>query len=348
MSCVCCNGTGMLEVYGTCPLCDGNGSCLAAARDNTPQLSLEDSSAAIVQELMTRDPELVEGMDPSLHYLAPRVPKPTWNALGDLVAERERNSSGSTGGERWISLRLDGSGFSRTVKVMRHKGILESEGFSEVFASCMQASLRALMEHVHARIGYTQSDEMCVFIPPANVVRGEQQPHMRNGRVTKLTTLASSFVTAHFIMQLATRCQKSGVGLEDLSTILPHFDCRLGQYSSWEEARSLLIWRAYDCSVNGVSDAVYHSKGTSDRKEAMKLGRKEKTAWLWKNGFLPLPRHQAYGSVFVKVKRAVDGHNPKLGTTVKTLRGVIERVDGPILELVRTGKLFPVDDELLA
>merc|ERR1712070_354263 len=155
------------------------------------------------------------------------------------------------------------------------------------------------MEHFHASIGYTQSDEMIVFIPPTNVIRGEQQPHMRNGRGTKLTTLAASVVTAHFIMQLGRHCEANGVGLEDLANILPHFDCRLGQYTSWEEARALLMWRAYDCSVNGVSDAVYQIKGAS--KHVMGLGKREKIEWLWKEGRLPLPRHQAYGTVLVRV-----------------------------------------------
>ena len=45
--------------------------------------------------------------------------------------------------------------------------------------------------------------------------------------------------------------------LAELAEIAPHFDCRVGSYASWEEARALLLWRAYDCSVNGVSDAVY-------------------------------------------------------------------------------------------
>merc|ERR1712054_632531 len=98
-------------------------------------------------------------------------------------------------------------------------------------------------------------------------------------------SLAASFVTAHFIMQLATHCQRHGTGLDDLSHILPHFDCRLGHYSSWEEAQSLLIWRAYDCSVNGVSDAVYHTPGSGQKVQA--LGRQEKVKWLWENGLLP-------------------------------------------------------------
>lgn len=289
-------------------------------------------------------PTLVDGVDPSLHYLAPHMPKVEWNALGDLVTGREKTSSGSISGERWVSLRLDGSGFSKTVRMMRNKGILEKEGFSAFFASCMCSSMEALMEHFHARLGYTQSDEMIVFIAPTNVVRGERQPHQRNGRVTKLTSLAASLVTAHFIMQLARRCQENGVGLEDLSHILPHFDCRVGHYASWEEAQALLLCRAYDCSVNGVSDAVYQTPGSG--KQIQGLGRQEKVAWLSQQGLLPLPRHQAYGTVKVRVKRLQDGYNPKLGRDVKSLRGKIEQVDGPVLELVRTDSLFPVDDVL--
>merc|ERR1719393_61945 len=92
-------------------------------------------------------PTLVDGVDPSLHYLAPHMPKVEWNALGDLVTDREKTSSGSISGERWVSLRLDGSGFSRTVRMMRNKGILEKDGFSPLFASCMCSSMEALMEH---------------------------------------------------------------------------------------------------------------------------------------------------------------------------------------------------------
>merc|ERR1711988_2007293 len=109
-------------------------------------------------------------------------------------------------------------------------------------------------------------------------------------------------------------------------------------------ARGLLMWRAYDCSVNGVSDAVYHMKGSG--KAVQDLGKREKIEWLWQQGRLPLPRHQAYGTVKVRVKRIIEGYNPKLDTTVQSLRGVIEQVDGPVLELIRTDSLFPTDDEV--
>jgi len=41
----------------------------------------------------------------------------------------------------------------------------------------------------------------------------------------------------------------------------------------------------------------------------------------------------------------IEGYNPKLDKNVKTLRGIIEQVDGPVLELVRTDSLFPADDD---
>lgn len=308
--------------------------------------SIYESSEEILSHLKRYQPAVVKGVDPSLHYLPPHVPKVKWSALGDLISAREKGSSGNVPGDRWISLRLDGSNFSNTVRAMRRKGILEETGYSQTFASCMQSSLKALMEHFHCHLGYTQSDEMIVYIPPTNVVRGEQQVHVRGGRVTKLTTLAASYVTAHFIMQLSKHCLRRGVDLDDLSHLLPHFDCRLGHYESWEEARALLLWRAFDCSVNGVSDAVYQTKGSA--KQIQERGKLEKVAWLNEQGLLPLPTHQAYGTVYVRVKRVVDGYNPKLGTQTKSLRGVIEQVEGPVLELARTDSLIPVDDALSA
>ena len=310
----------------------------AAATATSSQASVDVAAASehVIAHLKRFDPELVDGMDPSLHYLAPHLPKVRWAALGDLIAAREKSAAHRIDGSRWMSLRLDGCGFSKAVRLMRSKGILEA-GFSETFACAMQSCLNALMEHFNGVVGYTQSDEMTVLIPPASVVRGMQQQHLRSGRVTKTATLAAGFATAHFMMALSKRCQQSGIGLDGLAQVLPHFDCRVGEWRSWEEARALLIWRAYDCSVNGVSDAVYHIPGSG--KQIQSLGKREKVEWLWRNGHLPLPKHQAYGATIVKVKRQVEGFNPKTGEAVQCVRGVFERLEGPLLELLRTGAL---------
>ena len=64
------------------------------------------------------------------------------------------------------------------------------------------------MEKFNAKLGYTQSDEMTILIAPTSIVRGEQMPHTRNGRVTKLTTLAAGYLTSTWVLELANLCHK--------------------------------------------------------------------------------------------------------------------------------------------
>ena len=63
---------------------------------------------------------------------------------------------------------------------------------------------------------------------------------------------------------------------------------------------------------------------------------------------LPLPPHQAYGTLLAKVKRRVEGKDPRQpdAPSVATLRSRIEAVPGPVLELAIRDALFPADDVL--
>jgi tRNA(His) 5'-end guanylyltransferase len=322
-----------------------------------------------------------------------------WTALGDLVTARERDSGMCVPGDRWMSLRLDGCGFSKAVKKLRRLGLLAPRGFSRRFAAAMQGCLRDLMAHTNACVGYTQSDELIVFVPPTSVVKGVRMPHSRNGRVHKLATLAAGLVTSSFVVQLALWCaegsteapvepspplakggcsvagdgddndnndddhdEDEALGCDDdvyprtpavsiaevlgnLASVLPHFDCRVGAYGSWAEARALLLWRAHDCSVNGVSDAVYHAHGAvpGGSKAAQRGNTGAKVKWLHDvAGLLPLPAHQAHGTLLVRRRRLVAGVNrdPRRVTSSEgggggadflVERGVTEVVGGPVL-----------------
>merc|ERR1712032_556040 len=200
----------------------------------------------------------------------------------------------------------------------------------------MQNCLRQIMETFHSVVGFTHSDEMIIFIKPTNIVRGERQPHFRDGRVQKIATLAASLAASKFFAELVQLCVKENQDFGGLAEVLPHFDCRMGHYESWEEARGLLMWRAYDCSVNGVADAVCCTnliKGSS--KTVKNMSKVAKAEWLWKHDLLPLPKHQAYGHLLVRVFREVQGHNPKTESSVTRTRHVIEHLEGPVLELFR-------------
>eukprot|EP00933_Yihiella_yeosuensis_P008534 TRINITY_DN114032_c0_g1_i1.p1 TRINITY_DN114032_c0_g1~~TRINITY_DN114032_c0_g1_i1.p1 ORF type:complete len:359 (-),score=54.36 TRINITY_DN114032_c0_g1_i1:167-1243(-) len=315
--------------------------------------SLELASDEVVELLKSRQPVRVEGLPSSAHWLPPHIPKTsgekstgsvTWTELGDLVvrAEKDLPPSGSVSGDRWISLRLDGTGFSKVVKRLRRHGVLESHGFSTDFATIMQSVCQHLLDEFHAKIGYTQSDEITLIIAPASVIRGEQQPHLRSGRVIKLCSVAAASATAFFNMKIAKLCLDKG--LEPGDYILSHFDCRLGHFSSWEEARAILLWRAYDCSVNGVSDCVHHAKGSGQKVTAMDT--KSKLLWLYNQNLLPLPNHQACGSYYVKVRRVIQGTNPKTGEVVSSSRSKTEKLEGHVLQLAREERMIPNGDEL--
>jgi hypothetical protein len=125
-----------------------------------------------------------------------------------------------------------------------------------------------------------------------------------------------------------------------LGHITPHFDCRLGSWATWEDARALLLWRAYDCAINGVSDAVHHAKGAPGRKEAVTQCVPFKLAWLHERGMLPLPEHQAHGTALVRVRRERDGVNPVTGEVVRVVRRVIDPAPpGSLLRLLLEGRL---------
>lgn len=284
----------------------------------------------------------VVGLTDDHHRLAPFVPKQIWTDLGDAVRAQEQPAVVSIPGDKWISLRLDGTGFSKAVRVLRRSGALESHGFSARFASIMQECCQALMKTVSGDFGYTQSDEMTILIPPASVVRGEQQPHNYNGRVMKLCSQSAAQVSALFNFRIQELLLNAGKPMD--RTLLVKFDCRVGTFDSKEDAISLILWRAYDCGVNGVADAVYHSN-IAGRKKVVQAPTPERLKWLLEHNLLPLPAHQAYGTLYAKAKRLFQGVDPRSGESKTCLRRRIEAFPGPVLIRYLDGTLFPKDDE---
>lgn len=83
--------------------------------------TVSDLSNDILRRLKMYSPVEIDGVDPNLHYLSPHIPREVWRALGDHVAAREKEvvPTGCIPGDRWITLRLDGSNFSKVVRQLR-------------------------------------------------------------------------------------------------------------------------------------------------------------------------------------------------------------------------------------
>ena len=310
-----------------------------------PTSSLRTIAERTVQLLKERQPSKIDGVRPELHPLPPFIHKAHWTDLGDAIVEAERQTKVAIPGHQWISLRCDGTGFSKLTKRLKRAKILE-QGYSTTFGNIMVKCCRALMTKFNAKCGYTQSDEITVLIAPTSIVRGEQQPHIYSGRVQKLVSLASSIVTAQFNHEIANLCGKSALEDIDQVGLIATFDCRLGAYDTQEEATGILLWRGYDCGVNGVSDAVFHCKGKIEGAGAVsKLGKDLKIQWLKDHGILPLQPHQRDGTYLVRKKVLTNATNHKTGEPVQCIRSQIVSVTGNVLNLCKNDSLFPIDGE---
>lgn len=276
------------------------------------------------------------------HQLPPFAPKAQWENLGSALKRAEACAVAEVPWNKWLSLRLDGTGFSSMLRTYKTLGVLESTGYSPSLAQAMQQCCLSLMDKFQAVVGFTQSDEITLLIPPVAVTqKGEQQPHMYSGRVMKLCSLAAAHCSVVFLRAMVQLAQQRGIDKQVnlwQSLPLPTFDCRVGIFDTQQEACALLWWRAYDCGINGVADAVYKLKGVPGAKAAMALNTIDKLKFLATHApeALPLPDHQARGSLYCRVKRRrTVRYTPKSGIETETecLRSTVELVPGHVLHL---------------
>ena len=131
-----------------------------------------------------------------------------------------------------IYARIDGRSFSSFTKGM-------DRPFDARMTAAMIETTKHLVRETDARIGYTQSDEISLVwlsdSPESDIIF--------SGRIQKLVSVLASMAAAKF----ATVCP---VGFEHK---LPHFDCRLFQLPTREEAANVFLWRAMDARKNAIS-----------------------------------------------------------------------------------------------
>lgn len=149
-----------------------------------------------------------------------------------------------------IYARIDGRSFSNFTRAMRRP-------FDERMTAAMVGVTRHIVGATHARIGYTQSDEISLVWLADNP---ESEP-LFGGKVHKLTSVLASMAAAS--MQYEIRQSFDTVDADVLCAALPHFDCRVFSLPSKIEATNAFLWRAMDARKNAVSMAtrsVYSAK----------------------------------------------------------------------------------------
>ena len=272
-----------------------------------------------------------ENQLPNYEY-PPKISRSTWDKLGDIVSSLEKTGQ-NAGGSDCITLRFDLHGFSKATKKLRQQNVFTS-GYDEHFEKFMQKTTVGLMDEFNAVYGFTQSDEITIIIKPTSVDQktGLNYPHNYSGRCQKLTTLGASFATQSFVRQLDDLCLEKNLPRSDVCVM---FDCRMSCTKTMEDAFRLILWRAYDCGVNGVTSGVLFS-GVDGHKKMVGANTWDKLKWLAENNLLPLRPHQAHGSFYYKNKRLTTGFNPITQSVVDNVyRDCIDKLDGCVINNVK-------------
>lgn len=160
---------------------------------------------------------------------------------GDSLGDRMKSYEAHETARRFLPLqpvyaRIDGRSFSAFTRGM-------DRPYDQRMSDAMIGAAKGMVEHTHARIGYTQSDEISL-VWHADTVEGG---YFFDGKTMKMASVLAGLATALF-MREATR-----VGLSAYLGRLPHFDCRVIQLPTKTEAANMFLWRELDATKNAVS-----------------------------------------------------------------------------------------------
>lgn len=172
---------------------------------------------------------------------------PTLDDHGDRMKAYEAAADAALDVHLPIYARIDGRSFSRFTREMERP-------FDGNLSSAMIGATAGLVEKTHARIGYTQSDEISlVFLaenPESDILFG--------GRIQKMASVLAGLTTALFMQRVMTDAAFDGY-----RDRLPHFDCRVCQLPSKTEGANMFMWRWKDARKNAISmsaQAVFSHK----------------------------------------------------------------------------------------
>lgn len=203
--------------------------------------------------------------------------------FGNRIKAYERESESTLDLSKPIIARIDGKRFSKFTKGMM-------KPFDHRMSHCMANTTLALMDNLHADVGYTQSDEITLVFLPKKDSGNVVIPF--NGRVQKATSIFAAMATAEFIREydfIRESVEKMGDGspffIEGANPfkhgVTPYFDCRVFNAPNAGEASNVVLWRIQDAIKNAISCAYRWNLG---HKSMQNLSGKEMVAGMEANG----------------------------------------------------------------
>lgn len=219
-----------------------------------------------------------------------------------------------------VYARIDGRCFSAFTRGM-------DRPFDVVMSETMIATTSKLVEETHARIGYTQSDEISLVW----LADGPKSDIFFSGKVLKMASVLAAMATSAFMASIIES------PYAERARMLPHFDARVFSLPNRAEAANMFLWRELDATKNAISMAAstyYSAKALHGKKSD------EKQEMLFAKGmsFNDYPAFFKRGTFVRRVTRErplsseelakiPERHRPPAGQTFT--RSSVERLDMP-------------------
>lgn len=188
------------------------------------------------------------------------------DTLGDRLKAQERVEAGRKADKRLpLICRLDGKAFHTFTRGLQRP-------YEARLSELMVDTTRYLVEHTHANVGYTQSDEITlIWIPKYE----DSFEYMYDGKFQKLTSILASMAAGYFNAHLATRLPEKS--FEQTGTIAA-FDARVWNVPNVDDAYLNLLWRQNDAIKNSISMAAQahfshkslHGVGSEEKKKMLR------------------------------------------------------------------------------
>lgn len=204
-----------------------------------------------------------------------------------------------------LIVRLDGRAFSTFTRQC-------DKPFDSTFTSIMDQVTAYLIEQTHAKIGYTQSDEITLVYMKTN---NTSQP-LFGGRVFKICSLLAGMASAKFV-DLAKE--------HNFQNYMACFDCRAFTVPTVLEAVNCLVWREVDASRNAVQMVAqsHFSPNQLHRKSCDQLEEMLQARGISMSDFAPRHRWGAYMARTVSMRMLTEQELEKIPPA--------HRPTGPIL-----------------
>lgn len=182
------------------------------------------------------------------------------DSLGDkLKAQEQVEAARKADKNKPLMARLDGRAFHTFTRGLKRP-------YDIRMSDLMVMTMRYLVNETHAKLGYTQSDEITLYWTNDR----PESTFMFDGKYQKLTSIlagmASAFFTKNLMEFIPEKAEQFGI-----------FDARVWNVDNLDEVYENFLWRQDDCIKNSISMAAQahfsfkklHGVGSEDKKKLL-------------------------------------------------------------------------------